>query len=101
MSLGSIGIKNYALTPNNNVQITSCDICGKSVGRLHLQCPICQKIVGLNCCSEILLNNYITNMKWLSPYAGHRVCLDHFPKQVTASKRYYDTLFAEIFGSDK
>jgi hypothetical protein len=29
------------------------------------------------------------------------VCLDHFPKQVTADKKYIDTLFAELFGSDK
>ena len=101
MSLGSIGIKNYALTPNNNVEITSCDICGKPVGRLHIQCPICQKIVGYNCCSDILFNNYITNMKWLSPYVNQRVCVDHFPKQATASKKYIDELFSGIFGSDK
>lgn len=101
MSLGSIGIKNYALTPNNNIEITSCDICGQPVGKLYIQCPICQKIVGYNCCSEILFNNYITNTKWLSPYVNKRVCLEHFPKQVIANKKHIDTLFSEIFGSKK
>lgn len=98
----NIPIKNFSID-NKNQTPPSCYICGMTVGRMPYTCPMCNRVVGMNCHSDIFLPSYIGNQIWKKPYVNKRVCTNCIQDTIRvnqASENKARKIFAEIFLPD-
>lgn len=98
----NIPIKNYSIDNNNNLP-PSCQVCGMSLNKMPYTCPLCNRVVGYNCHSDILLPMYIRNQVWKKPFENKRVCtvcIDEARRISQAAENKAKYIFAQVFSTD-
>jgi hypothetical protein len=98
----NIPIKNYSIDNKNNLP-PSCQVCGMSLNKMPYTCPLCNRVVGYNCHSDILLPMYIRNQVWKKPFENKRVCtvcIDEARRISQAADNKAKLIFAQVFSTD-